>query len=65
MSKTKAVFAKLSLIYLELHNSSTICNYTLAGVGLAAQETPITSGMPIWTRSVLSGHRRKPHPEAV
>ncbi len=31
MNKSKAVFAKLSLIYLELHNSLTICNYTLPG----------------------------------
>ncbi len=31
MNKSKAVFAKLSLVYLELHNSSTICNYTLPG----------------------------------
>ena len=31
MNKAKAVYAKLSLIYLELHNSLTICNYTLPG----------------------------------
>jgi aldehyde:ferredoxin oxidoreductase len=31
MNKSKAVYAKLSLIYLELHNSMTICNYTLPG----------------------------------
>ena len=29
MNRGKAVFAKLSLIYLELHNSLTLCNYTL------------------------------------
>jgi aldehyde:ferredoxin oxidoreductase len=29
MNKGKAVFAKLSLIYMELHNSLTLCNYTL------------------------------------
>ena len=44
MSKTKAVFAKLSLIYLELHNSSTICNYTLPGwaspLNLARDKNP-------------------------
>ena len=31
MNKAKAIYAKLSLIYLELHNSLTICNYTLPG----------------------------------
>jgi aldehyde:ferredoxin oxidoreductase len=29
MNKGKAVFAKMSLIYLELHNSLTACNWTL------------------------------------
>ncbi|MDB9822878.1 aldehyde ferredoxin oxidoreductase [Deltaproteobacteria bacterium] len=29
MNEGKAVFAKLSLIYMELHNSLTLCNYTL------------------------------------
>lgn len=29
MNKGKAVYAKLSLIYMELHNSLTACNYTL------------------------------------
>ncbi len=29
MNKAKAVFVKLSLIYMELHNSMTACNYTL------------------------------------
>ena len=29
MNQGKAVFAKLSLIYMELHNSLTLCNYTL------------------------------------
>ena len=29
MNKGKAVFAKLAIIYLELHNSLTACNYTL------------------------------------
>ena len=31
MNQAKAVFAKLSIIYLELHNSMTLCNYTLPG----------------------------------
>jgi aldehyde:ferredoxin oxidoreductase len=31
MNQAKAVFAKLSLIYLALHNSMTLCNYTLPG----------------------------------
>jgi aldehyde:ferredoxin oxidoreductase len=29
MNKSKAVFVKMSIIYLELHNSLTACNYTL------------------------------------
>jgi aldehyde:ferredoxin oxidoreductase len=29
MNEGKAVLAKLSLIYMELHNSMTLCNYTL------------------------------------
>jgi len=44
MNKSKAVFAKLSLIYLELHNSLTICNYTLPGwaspLNLARDKNP-------------------------
>ncbi len=31
MNDAKAVFAYLSIIYLELHNSMTLCNYTLPG----------------------------------
>lgn len=31
MNQAKAVFAKLSILYLELHNSMTLCNYTLPG----------------------------------
>jgi aldehyde:ferredoxin oxidoreductase len=31
MNQAKAVFAKMSLIYLFLHNSLTLCNYTLPG----------------------------------
>ena len=31
MNKAKAVFAKLCILYLELHNSMTLCNYTLPG----------------------------------
>jgi aldehyde:ferredoxin oxidoreductase len=31
MNKAKAVYAKLSILYLELHNSMTLCNYTLPG----------------------------------
>jgi aldehyde:ferredoxin oxidoreductase len=31
VNKAKVVFAKLSLIYLTLHNSMTLCNYTLPG----------------------------------
>ncbi|MFH0878925.1 MAG: aldehyde ferredoxin oxidoreductase N-terminal domain-containing protein [Lentisphaerota bacterium] len=33
MNKSKAVYAKQSLLYLELHNSLTVCNYTLPGWG--------------------------------
>jgi aldehyde:ferredoxin oxidoreductase len=33
MNQAKAVFAKMSLIYLFLHNSLTLCNYTLPGWG--------------------------------
>src|SRR5512140_222594 len=29
MNQAKAVFAKLCILYLELHNSMTLCNYTL------------------------------------
>jgi hypothetical protein len=31
MNQAKVVFAKMSLIYLFLHNSLTLCNYTLPG----------------------------------
>ena len=31
MNKSKAVYAKLSLLYLQLHDSLTLCNYTLPG----------------------------------
>src|SRR5512140_2430799 len=31
MNQAKAVFAKLCILYLELHNSMTLCNYTLPG----------------------------------
>jgi len=31
MNQAKAVFGYLSIIYLELHNSLTLCNYTLPG----------------------------------
>ncbi|TFH29789.1 MAG: aldehyde ferredoxin oxidoreductase, partial [Deltaproteobacteria bacterium] len=31
VNQAKVVFAKLSLIYLALHNSMTLCNYTLPG----------------------------------
>lgn len=31
MNKAKAVYAKLSLIYQQLHDSLTLCNYTLPG----------------------------------
>jgi aldehyde:ferredoxin oxidoreductase len=31
MNQAKAVFAKMSLLYLFLHNSLTLCNYTLPG----------------------------------
>jgi len=44
MNKAKAVYAKLSLIYLELHNSLTVCNYTLPGwaspLNLARDKNP-------------------------
>jgi aldehyde:ferredoxin oxidoreductase len=44
MNKSKAVFAKLSIIYMELHNSLTICNYTLPGwaspLNLARDKNP-------------------------
>ncbi len=31
MNQAKVIFAKLSILYLELHNSMTLCNYTLPG----------------------------------
>jgi aldehyde:ferredoxin oxidoreductase len=31
MNQAKAVFAKMSFLYMELHNSLTLCNYTLPG----------------------------------
>jgi aldehyde:ferredoxin oxidoreductase len=31
MNQAKAVFAKMSILYMELHNSLTLCNYTLPG----------------------------------
>ncbi len=72
MNKSKAVFAKLSLIYLELHNSLDDLQLYASRLGLAAepgqgQESQwglrrgCRSGCPV----SQCGHGRKPHAEAV
>ena len=65
MNKSKAVFAKLSLIYLELHNSLTICNYTLPGWASPLKSRNYRGDADMDAKYLFGGHGRNRHPEAV